>query len=71
MLIQIQFGARKFAIFGGRRTRDQHRFNSCVRKVRYGHEATARKALSAMEAKGVDDLDVYECDYCGGWHLGH
>lgn len=45
---------------------------TCKRKVRYGREATARKACAEMLKKTGDVLEAYECPYyCGGWHIGH
>ena len=43
----------------------------CERKVRYGHHATAVKAVEAMQAKGREGLSAYECGFCDGWHIGH
>lgn len=39
-------------------------------KVRYRNEAEANKAAFAFRLEHGTDLHVYECEYCGGWHLG-
>jgi hypothetical protein len=43
----------------------------CKGKVKYGHLATAKKAVRAMERKGVDGLVAYKCKHCAGFHIGH
>lgn len=50
---------------------DQFRMASCIRKVRYGHQKTAHKAVAAMSKKGNCGLSSYHCELCGGWHVGH
>ncbi len=50
---------------------DYDEWNSCKRKVRYGHRQTAKNAVIAMRAKGQLNLEPYECDYCEGFHIGH
>jgi hypothetical protein len=39
-------------------------------KVRYPTEAEAHKAGFAYRLEHGSDLGAYECEYCGGWHLG-
>lgn len=39
-------------------------------KVRFTTEAEANKAAFAYKLEHGADLNVYECEYCGGWHLG-
>jgi hypothetical protein len=41
-----------------------------VAKVRYGSRA---EALSAAEERARESgvaLSAYQCDFCGGWHMG-
>jgi len=45
--------------------------NTCTRKIRYGHEETARQARSKLAAKGRQGLEIYHCKLCDGYHLGH
>lgn len=44
---------------------------NCRRKRRFGTEAEARDAASRQMRMHLEapDLDVYECLWCGGWHL--
>lgn len=44
---------------------------SCEGKVKYGHEATAKKACRAMREKGEWGLVEYRCRHCPDWHIGH
>jgi hypothetical protein len=39
-------------------------------KVRYRTEAEAHKAGFGYRLEHGTDLHAYECEYCGGWHLG-
>jgi hypothetical protein len=54
-----------------------HAVVSCGRKVRYGSEETARKAIADLREKGKAAtgrrgiLEPYSCLYCGKWHIGH
>jgi len=52
-------------------SRDEERHWACSRKVRYGHLQTAMKSLVELMKKGRQDLEVYRCEYCEGWHIGH
>jgi len=40
-------------------------------KVRYRHRETASNACRAMTKKGYGGMTPYECEECGGWHIGH
>lgn len=40
-----------------------------VLKQRYVENEAATKALKAFESRGVQDLAIYECEYCSGYHL--
>jgi hypothetical protein len=50
------------------RKRDRER--TCTRKVRYGHKPVADRAAEAMHAKYKWKYSTYECELCGGWHVG-
>lgn len=42
---------------------------ACARKVRYETVEDAQmSAFRAFEKRGVE-LRMYQCKYCGGWHL--
>lgn len=48
----------------------EHRRISCGQKVRYPEESAVRAAVRMKEKTG-DDFDVYQCQYCNQWHIGH
>ncbi len=52
---------------------DYHVTRSCAIKHRYGKYAQAKRALKNTRRHATDGktLQVYECPYCGGWHVGH
>jgi hypothetical protein len=39
-------------------------------KVRYPTEGDAHKAGFSYRLEHGADLGAYECEFCGGWHLG-
>lgn len=45
------------------------RRKACESKNRYAHLDEAQEALEWSEARGRRGLRIYECPYCGGWHL--
>lgn len=45
------------------------RDGDCRRKVRYPTKQAARHVLGKCEAERGTPLSMYECLYCGGWHL--
>lgn len=47
-----------------------HEEHSCSRKVRYGRRVTALRAINKMEDRACNPLEEYECEFCGGWHIG-
>lgn len=51
-------------------TTDNRKLRACEGKVRYNKES-ARKAAIKMEDKKSEKFDVYECEYCGKYHIGH
>ena len=44
-------------------TTERHRVRSCERKKWFRSEYDARLAIKNIST------DVYQCDYCHGWHL--
>lgn len=43
---------------------------SCTRKHRYPNRRAAQTAtIRLMDRTGL--MNVYECPYCAGWHIGH
>lgn len=49
---------------------EYHEANSCRRKVRYS-KASAIRASEQMHSKTGDEFQVYECEFCHGFHIGH
>jgi hypothetical protein len=47
------------------------RRKQCERKIRFGSAGAARQRSKAIVRAGGDLLDVYPCEFCGGWHIGH
>lgn len=45
------------------------RVKACESKNRYAHLDEAEEVLAWCEARGKRGLSIYECPYCGGWHL--
>jgi hypothetical protein len=39
-------------------------------KVRFPSEAEAQKAGFSYRLEHGADLNAYQCEFCGGWHLG-
>lgn len=51
---------------------DPAEFRACARKKRYDTRVEASKAAAqGARRKDAPKLFVYECPYCGGWHLTH
>jgi hypothetical protein len=48
-----------------------HVQRACEGKIDYKSEPTARAAVTRMSAKKGERFDAYECELCGGWHIGH
>lgn len=40
-------------------------------KVKYRARANAVAKMRSMVARGMRDLNVYRCDQCGFYHVGH
>ncbi len=51
---------------------DTAEFRACGRKRRYETRVEAAKAAEkSSRRKDAPKIFVYECPYCGGWHLTH
>lgn len=51
---------------------DEREFRACGRKRRYETRVDAKKAAErSSRRKDAPKIFVYECPYCGGWHLTH
>ena len=51
---------------------DPAEFRACGRKRRYETRVEAAKAAEkSSRRKDAPKIFVYECPYCGGWHLTH
>ncbi len=51
---------------------DEREFRACGRKKCYETRVDARKAAEkSSRRKDAPKIFVYECPYCGGWHLTH
>ncbi len=48
---------------------DAFRRKSCESKNRYATRREAEENLAWCESQGKRGLSLYECPYCGGWHL--
>lgn len=47
-------------------------YRACGRKKRYDTRVDAKKAAErSSRRKDAPKIFVYECPYCGGWHLTH
>jgi hypothetical protein len=49
------------------------RTHECERKIKYVTRAHARRARAELVNNTDDDkgMNVYECRWCGGYHIGH
>lgn len=50
------------------------RFNSCRRKIRFRTYKSAQNYLNKnIKKKGiiVQNANIYHCNFCRGFHLGH
>lgn len=51
---------------------DEREFRACGRKRRYETRFDAKRAAErSSRRKDAPKIFVYECPYCGGWHLTH
>lgn len=44
---------------------------SCVRKRRFSSYRLAEKIAAKMRRRDEEEMQVYACKPCGGWHIGH
>jgi hypothetical protein len=51
---------------------------SCSRKIAFASKGRAKRILRAMKVQGElgqdpgwKALQIYRCDCCGNWHVGH
>lgn len=57
---------------GRRANESEDEYRACARKRRYATQVEAKKAAQlGSKRKDAPKLYVYECPYCGGWHLTH
>lgn len=47
------------------------RVSSCAKKRRYATYDQARAVARWSEDENGQELRIYKCEYCGGWHLTH
>lgn len=45
------------------------RWKSCEKKNRYATRDETEEARKWCEDRGTHGLEIYRCEYCGGWHL--
>lgn len=50
--------------------KDARKQRSCDGKVKYNKESASKAAIK-MEAKTGEPFDVYECEFCREFHIGH
>jgi len=43
--------------------------SDCLKKTKYSTKEFAMKVKQQAEQERGDDLRVYECPHCNGWHL--
>ncbi len=48
---------------------DKVQIGMCLSKDRYALQASAVSAMARLEAKTGMVLRLYQCPYCGGYHL--
>lgn len=48
---------------------EARRTKACTSKNRYATREEAQENLAWCEHQGRKGLSIYECPYCGGWHL--
>lgn len=50
--------------------RQRKLFKNCRSKIKYASRADAL-AATQQGRLAIERLDIYSCQHCGGWHLGH
>jgi hypothetical protein len=53
-----------------RHRRRQRQYWACERKVRHETREDAELVFRRMR-RFDEDLTIYGCHFCGGWHIGH
>ena len=48
-----------------------HRKNQCGKKKQFRFEAPARSYAHKLSAELSEELETYECPWCGFYHVGH
>lgn len=48
---------------------EARRYKACLSKQRYDTRSEAEATAALCAAHGRGGLQVYRCNYCGGWHL--
>ena len=43
----------------------------CVGKSKHNTISDARRQLNKCKSKGKGNLNIYLCEYCGSYHIGH
>jgi hypothetical protein len=56
---------------GPRRVRLSHWRSDGGQKTRFATEAEAERAAFQYRLEHGTDLVTYNCEFCGGWHLGN
>jgi hypothetical protein len=49
---------------------DYRQWFMCERKKRHHSERSANRAVARVAKEGHGAKNVYECPYCGWWHIG-
>jgi hypothetical protein len=45
--------------------------DACYHKVKYMTRRAAKKARVMQTGQGIRQLNIYRCEYCDAYHLGH
>jgi hypothetical protein len=49
----------------------KERYSCCIRKIKHATEEDAKRSKGRIEVRGSNrPLRVYQCPYCGFWHVG-
>lgn len=43
----------------------------CRKKARFNTQEHATREMNELTWQGHQDLQVYQCEVCGTWHVGH
>lgn len=50
---------------------DRNPDRSCGHKRKYSTRTAARKSKRTLTRQVREVFNVYHCDFCGYWHIGH